>query len=186
FNSENTQNGVGAPESALQYEAGIKFPLFHNRIALNTAAFNVDRNNVATLVTLNGVETIVFDSQRTRGFEASFDGKAMEQWHILANVTTQDAVITDNPQGVTSVGNHPQGVPANMANLWTTYDFAHSPLRGFNVGAGVKYLAKSSSDITDINHIPSFVIGNATVSYARPGWNLHLNVDNFTDRRYFI
>ena len=105
---------------------------------------------------------------------------------MLANVTTQDAVITDNPQGVTSVGNHPQGVPANMANLWTSYDFAHSALRGFKVGAGVNYLAKSWSDITDINHIPSFVIGNATVSYARPGWNLHLNVDNFTGRRYFI
>ena len=186
FNSENTQNGVGAPESALQYEAGIKFPLSRNRIALNTAAFNVSRNNVATLVTINGVETIVFDSQRTRGFEASFDGKATEQWHILANVTTQDAVITDNPQGVTSVGNHPQGAPANMANLWSTYDFSMAGIRGFKVGAGLNYLAKTYSDITNANFIPSFVIGNAAFSYEREAWGFHLNVDNFTDRRYFV
>ena len=186
FSSESTQNGVGAPEAALQYEAGIKFPLLNSRLALNTAFFNVNRNNVATLITLNGIETVVFDSQRTRGFEASFDGKVTEQWHMLANVTTQDAVITDNPQGVTSQGNHPQGVPANMANLWTTYDFSHTVLRGFKLGAGLNYMARSFSDITNVGHIPSFVIGNATVSYARQDWNLHLNVNNFTDRRYFI
>ena len=186
FNSENTQNGVGTPESALQYEAGIKFPFFHNRIALNTAAFNVARNNVATLVTINSVETIVFDSQRTRGFEASFDGKATEQWHILANVTTQNAVIIDNPQGVTSVGNHPQGAPANMANLWSTYDFSMAGIRGFKVGAGLNYMAKSYSDITNVNSIPSFVIGNATFAFEKETWTFRLSVDNFTDRRYFV
>jgi iron complex outermembrane receptor protein len=185
FNSENTHNGVGAPESALQYEAGIKFPLFANRVALNTAGFNVSRNNVATLVTINGVETIVFDSQRTRGFEASFDGKATERWHVLANVTTQDAVITDNPQGVTSVGNHPQGAPANMANVWSTYDFSKNGVRGFKVGAGLNYMAKTFSDITNVNSIPSFVIGNATLNYSRQDWSFKINVDNFTDRRYF-
>lgn len=185
FNSENTQNGVGAPESALQYEAGIKFPLFANRVALNTAAFNVSRNHVATLVTINGVETIVFDSQRTRGFEASFDGKATERWHILANVTTQDAVITDNPQGVTSVGKHPQGAPANMANLWSTYDFSANGVRGFKVGAGLNYMAKTFSDITNVNSIPPFVIENATLNYSREDWSFKINMDNFTDRRYF-
>src|SRR6202020_29132 len=58
FNSENTQNGVGAPESALQYEAGIKFAWFDDRLVLNTAAFNVKRDNVASAVTINGVETV--------------------------------------------------------------------------------------------------------------------------------
>lgn len=185
FNSENTQNGVGAPESALQYEAGVKFPLFQNMVALNTAVFNVARNNVATLVTINGIETIVFDSQRTRGFEASFDGKMTEQWHLLANVTYQNPVITDNPQGVTSQGNRPQGAPAHMANLWTTYDFSIDGIRGFKAGAGLNYTGRTFSDITNVNHIPSFVIGNATLGFDKSDWGFHLNVDNFTDLRYF-
>jgi iron complex outermembrane recepter protein len=186
FNSENTQNGVGAPESATQYEAGIKFPLFNNRIALNTAVFHVDRDHVATLVTLNGVETIVFDSQRTRGFEASFDGKVTEQWHLLANVTYQNPLITDNPQGITSVGNRPQGAPAHIANLWTTYDFSMAGLRGFKAGAGLNYLGKTFSDITNVNSIPSYVIGNANFGYDRPSWGLHIITNNFTNRRYFL
>jgi iron complex outermembrane recepter protein len=185
FNSENTQNGVGAPESALQYEAGIKFPLFGNKVALNTAVFNVTRNNVAALVTINNIETIVFDSQRTRGFEASFDGKMTEQWHLLANVTYQNPLVTDNPQGVTSDGMRPQGAPAHLANLWSTYDFSIAGVRDFKAGAGLNYTGRTFSDITNANHIPSFVIGNATLGFDKSTWGLHLNVDNFTDRRYF-
>ncbi len=186
FNSENTQNGIGAPEGALQYEAGIKFPLFENRVALNTAVFDVSRNNVAAAVTLNGVETVVFDSQRTKGFEASLDGEITDRWHILVNVTYQDAIITDDPQGIASIGHHPQGAPAHMANLWSTYDFAIAGVRGFRVGAGLNFMGQTYSDITNVNSIPSFVIGNATFGYARRTWSLDLNIDNFTDERYFL
>jgi iron complex outermembrane recepter protein len=124
FNSENTQNGVGQPEAARQYEAGIKFSFLRDKVVLTPSVFNVTRNNVATLVTINGVETIVFDSQRSRGFEASLYAALTQKWQLTANVTDQSAVITDNPQGVTSVGNRPQGAPAHLANLWTTYAFA--------------------------------------------------------------
>jgi iron complex outermembrane receptor protein len=55
----------------------------------------------------------------------------------------------------------------------------------FKVGAGLNYMAKSYSDITNVNSIPSFVIGNATFAFEKEAWSFRLNVDNFTDRRYF-
>ncbi len=186
FNSENTQNGIGAPEAALQYEAGIKFPLFNNRVALDTAVFDVIRNNVATPVTLNGVEAVVFDSQRTRGFEASFDSRVTDHWDLSANVTYQDPVITDNPQGITSIGNRPQGAPAHMANLWSTYRFSIAGVSGFRAGAGLNYMGRTFSDITNVNHIPYYVIGNAMFGYTKSPWSIDLNVDNFTSDRYFL
>jgi iron complex outermembrane recepter protein len=186
FNSESAQSGIGAPEAALQYEAGIKFPLFQNRVALNTAVFDVTRNNVATPVTLNGIEAVVFDAQRTKGFEASFDSKVTDRWNVLANVTYQDPVITDNPQGIASIGNRPQGAPAHMANLWSTYDFSIAGVSGFRVGAGLNYMGETFSDITNVNHIPSYVVGNAMFGYAKSAWSFDLNVDNFTDERYFL
>jgi iron complex outermembrane recepter protein len=64
---------------------------------------------VASAVTINGIETVAFDSQKTRGEEASLDAALTDQWHILVNAISQDPVITHNPQGVTSVGNHPRG-----------------------------------------------------------------------------
>ena len=186
FNSENTQNGVGAPESALQYEAGIKFAWFDDRLVLNTAAFNVKRDNVASAVTINGVETVVFDSQKTKGVEASLDAALTDQWHILINATSQDPVITNNPQGVTSVGNHPQGAPDFLANLWTTYSFRIADIPGFRVGAGLNYQDKSYSDITNVNSIPSYVLVNASLGYDAPHWGIDLNLHNLTDRRYFV
>jgi iron complex outermembrane receptor protein len=82
FNSENTQNGIGAPESALQYEVRIKFSFLDDHVVLNTSAFDVSKNNVASAVTLNGAESVVFDSQRTKGVEAALDSKLNDQWHV--------------------------------------------------------------------------------------------------------
>jgi iron complex outermembrane recepter protein len=193
FNSENIQTGIGAPESALQYEAGIRFSLLNDRYVLNTAVFDVTRENVATPETLNGVETVVYDGQRTRGYEASLDAKVTDQWRVLANFTYQDAVLTSDPQDSNAfvssnafVGNHPQGVPKYMANLWTTYRFSIAGVPGFIAGAGLNYRDKSYSDTTNLNSIPAFVIGNALFGYEADNWGVSLNVKNFTNQRYYL
>jgi iron complex outermembrane recepter protein len=186
FNSENTQNGIGAPESALQYEAGIKFSMLHDKLVVNTAVFNVSRDNVATLFVVNGQETVVFDSQLTNGVEASVDAALTEQWHLLANVTAQNAVITGAPQSIATIGNHPQGVPLYMANAWSTYKFAIGGLSGFQVGAGMNYRDKTYSDTTDVNSVPAYVIGNAMIGWENANWGVALNVKNITNERYFV
>jgi iron complex outermembrane recepter protein len=186
FNSENTQTGIGAPESALQYEAGVKFSFLDDQYVLNAALFDISRDNVATPTAINNIETVVFDSQRTKGAEASLDANFTPHWHLIANFTAQQAHITDNPQSPSSVGNQPQGVPAYMANLWTTYDFSIAGVPGFHVGAGVNYVSKTYNDITDANSIPSYVIFNAAAGYSTSRWGVDLNIHNLADRRYFI
>jgi iron complex outermembrane recepter protein len=186
FNSENTTNGIGAPESARQYEAGIRFTFLNEKVVLNTAAFNVSRDNVATLLALNGIETVVFDSQLTNGVEASLDAKITDQWHILANATHQEAVVTVAPQSAATIGNRPQGVPANMANLWTTYKFSIGGMPGFQVGAGANYRDRTWSDTTNVNSIPAYVIGNAMIGWENSNWGVALNVKNITNERYFV
>jgi iron complex outermembrane receptor protein len=186
FNSENTQTGIGAPESALQYEAGVKFSFLDGQYVLNTALFDISRDNVATPTAINNIETVLFDSQRTKGAEASLDATITPQWHVIANFTAQDAKITGNPQAQSSVGNNPQGVPAYMANLWSTYAFSIANVPGFHVGAGINYLSRMYNDITDLNSVPSSVIFNAALGYQARGWGIDLNVHNLTDRRYFI
>src|SRR5262249_36385469 len=125
FNSENTFNGIGAPESALQYEAGVKLSMLHDKVVVNTSVFNISRDNVATLFAgPNSQELVAFDSQLDNGIEASVDAAITDQWHLIANATAMEAVLTSAPQAPTQLGNHPQGVPAYMANLWSTYTFS--------------------------------------------------------------
>jgi iron complex outermembrane recepter protein len=187
FNSENTFNGIGAPESAMQYEAGIKFSMFNDKVVLNTSVFNVSRDNVATLFANSaGQEAIAFDSQLTNGVEASLDAALTDQWHLLANATAESAVVTNAPQAPTTLGNHPQGVPAYMANLWTTYKFSIGRIQGFQVGGGVNYRDKTYSDTTNVNSVPAYVIGNAMIGWDNANWGVALNVKNITNERYFV
>jgi iron complex outermembrane receptor protein len=184
FNSENAQFGIGAPESARQYEAGIRFTFLNERIVLNTAGFNVSRDNVATLI--SATDTIVFDSQLTNGVEATLDAKITDQWHLLANATHQEAVVTNAPQAPTTLGNRPQGVPANMANIWSTYKFSIGGVSGFQVGIGANYRDRSWSDTTNVNSVPGYVIGNAMIGWENQNWGVALNVKNLTNQLYFV
>ncbi|HUN95345.1 MAG TPA: TonB-dependent receptor [Bradyrhizobium sp.] len=187
FNSENTFNGIGAPESALQYEAGVKLSMFHDKVVLDTSVFNISRDNVATLFTNSlGQESIAFDSQLTNGVEASLDAAITDHWHLLANATAMEAVFTSVPQTPTEVGNHPQGVPAYMANLWTTYTFSINGIPGFKVGGGLNYRDKTYSDPTNVNSVPAFVIGNAMIGWDNANWGVALNMKNITNERYFV
>jgi iron complex outermembrane recepter protein len=184
FNSENSQFGIGAPESARQYEAGIRFSFLNENFVLYTSAFNVSRDNVATLI--SATDTIVYDSQLTNGVEASLDAAITDQWHLLANATHQEAVVTNAPQSITTIGNRPQGVPENMANLWSTYKFSIGGMPGFQVGAGVNYRDKTYSDPTNVNSVPAYVIGNAMIGWDNANWGVALNVKNITNERYFV
>ena len=153
---------------------------------LNADVFSIARQNVPAATTVGGVETIVFDAQRTRGAEAALDARVAEHWRLTANVTFQDAVITDNPQGISAIGKHPQGVPAEIANLWTTYDFSLAGIPGFRIGGGLNYQSKRYSDLTNVNAIPASLVLNALAGYETARWGLDLNVRDLTDRRYFI
>jgi iron complex outermembrane recepter protein len=191
FNSENVQNGIGKPESARQYEAGIRYTFFNERIVLNTAVFNVSRDNVATLFTPStgpnaGVQLVTFDSQLTNGEEVSLIAKITDQWSVLANATHQQAVLTSAPQAVTQIGNVPQGVPVNMANAWSVYKFAINGISGFQFGIGANYRDRTWSDTTNANSVPGFVIGNLMFGWENANWGVALNVKNFTNKLYFV
>jgi iron complex outermembrane receptor protein len=157
----------------------------------NTAVFNTSRDNVATLFTPStgpsaGVQIVTFDSQITNGEEASLIAKISDQWNILANVTHQEAAVTIAPNAPTTVGNIPQGVPANMANLWTTYKFSLGGISGFQAGIGANYRDRTWSDTTNVNSVPGFVIGNLMVGWENPNWGVALNVKNFANKLYFV
>ena len=187
FNSENSTNGIGAPESARQYEAGARFTFLNERIVLNTAVFNVSRDNVATSVAqANGTDFIFFDSQLTNGEEVSLIAKITDQWSILANATHQNALLTSAPQAITQIGNRPQGVPANIANAWSIYKFALNGISGFSFGIGANYHDRSWSDTTNVNSVPGYLIGNFALGWENANWGVTLNVKNFTNKLYFV
>jgi iron complex outermembrane receptor protein len=182
FSSEATQNGVQAPESGLQYEAGLKVSAFNNHLMLTGAAFDVKRNNVFTLVG----DVPVFNDQKTQGGEANVQVLIGRRWKINANGTGQHASPTDNPSAPAATGKRPVGVPEHIFNLWTSYDLPLGRVSGFNIAGGLTNRDKMFGDLLNTNAIPSYTTLDMVIAYAGRGWNGSVGLRNLTDQTYFV
>ncbi len=182
FSTEATSAAIHDPEDATQVEAGVKVAALDDRLALTLAAFNVQRNNVFTIVG----DSFVFNDQKTQGFEADAQISVTPEWKILANATIQKAVLTDNPSAPAATGNLPIGVPRYMANLWSTYDLSALGLPGLKIGAGMTYRDRIFADALNTISVPAFAIFDATLTYARPTWDVSVGIKNIANTLYFI
>ena len=89
FNSESTQNGIFAPESGLEYEAGLKLSTPDGRFVLTTAAFKIMRQNVFNENTTTAMVT--FNAQNSIGVDADLQMQITPEWKVLANMISQTA-----------------------------------------------------------------------------------------------
>ena len=185
FNSEATSQGLVAPESGLEYEAGIKFSTPDNRIILTAAAFDIQRTNVFTENTAVIPNTVAFNAQKSYGFDADLQVLITPQWTALANMISQTARLTAVPLTPSQVGNWPVGVPAHIYNIWSTYDFAIAGIKGFRVGAGLSYNGATFGTAADNVWIPRSTVADAMFGYYANNWDAQIGVKNITNVTYF-
>jgi iron complex outermembrane recepter protein len=189
YNSEATQNGLVEPESAIQYEAGVKLAALDDRITVTGAAFHIQRNNVfaETNAVVNGVTqtTVFFDAQRDVGMDMDVVIKLTPKWQVTGNFISQEAVITAEPNVPAAVGNKPIGVPNHIANAWMTYDFAIGKLDGFRIGGGMTYSDVSYANVQNTNRVPAYTVWSAVLSYNQPTWDASIGVKNIFNVAYF-
>jgi iron complex outermembrane receptor protein len=181
FNSEATQNGVEAPESGMQYEAGFKVAALNDRVMITAAAFHVMRNNVFSLVS----DIPVFNDQLTQGGEGTVELELNRHWRLHANATGMHASLTDNPSNPVATGRRPQGVPNRIVNLWTSYDLPVGSQETFTLSGGFTNRSSMFADLLNTNSIPSYTTADVVASMKGHGWTGALGVNNLTDARYF-
>ena len=187
FNSEADQNGLNAPENAIQYEAGIKLEAPQGRATLTAAWFDTERSNVqSSLAQANGNTLVVFNSQLTRGYETDIVLQPTDKWKIFANATWQRAYLTDNPSAPAATGLQPQGVPRRLLNIFTTYDFKIANIDGFRVGGGMQGRDRIYADALNTMAVPGWVVFDALFGYYQPKWDAQIGVKNITNREYFL
>ncbi len=183
FNSETTQEGIYAPESGLEYEAGVKFSSPDGRFVFTPAAFEIFRTNVFTENTTT--DTIAFNAQDSRGVDADLQLAITPQWKVLANAIAQHAVLTEVPLTPSQVGNVPVGVPRYIFNLWSTYDFAINGIHGFRVGGGVSYNSKTYANTGNTSWIPDSTVIDAMFGYYAKQWDAQIGIKNIANVEYF-
>jgi len=183
FNSESTQSGIFAPESGLEYEAGVKFSSPDGRLVFTPAAFEILRTNVFTEDTTTN--TIAFNAQKSQGFDADLQVAVTPRWRLFANAIAQKGVLTAVPLTPSQVGNRPVGVPQYIFNLWTTYDFAIGGIDGFRIGAGFSYNSKTFANTANTAWIPASTVINTMLGYYAAHWDAQVGINNVTNVEYF-
>jgi iron complex outermembrane receptor protein len=79
----------------------------------------------------------------------------------------------------------PVGVPRQIANLWTTYDFSIGNLHGFRIAGGMTYSDKSFGNPQNTNFVPAYTVWDTVLSYNQPTWDVAAGVKNIFDVAYF-
>ncbi|MCU6453942.1 TonB-dependent receptor [Sphingomonas sp. A2-49] len=196
-----------APETARNYEAGVKAGLFGRRLELTAAVFRNERSNyrVASNDPALPAATQVLDGRaRVDGAALGVSGNVTRNWTMFANYTYLDGRIVQSVSDAclarpsAACGNSaavpdPQRdtpfvqTPDHSGSLFTTYKLPF----GLEVGYGLTYqgsFALNAATLAAPTQYRSddYLIHRAYLAYSfAGGLTAQLNVQNFTNERYF-
>ena len=196
-----------APETARNYEAGIKAGLFNRRLELTAAAFRNERTNFRVASNDPALPTAsqVLDGRsRVDGIAVGASGNVTRAWTIFANYTYLDGEILQSISdsclarpsaacGNTVANPDPQRgsvfvqTPKHSGSLFTTYKLPF----GLEVGYGLTYqgsFALNAVSLTAPTQYRSddYLTHRAYMAYSfAGGLTAQLNVQNFTNEKYY-
>lgn len=186
-----------APETAKNYEAGVKAGLFDRHLEVTAAVFRNERTNYrvpsndpalpAGLQVLDG-------RSRVDGVALGLSGAITPAWTIFANYTYLDGKVLqsisnrDKAAGVVDVQANSQLIqtPKHSGSLFTTYKLPF----GLEVGYGLTYQGDFATNAPVAANrtqyrVDDYLIHRAFLAYTlAERWTLQLNVQNFTDEKY--
>lgn len=178
------------PEQTTSYELGTKWDLFHKKLSVSTAIYQVEKDNVRE--TVNG-ESVLSGTQRVRGFFAQISGQITKKWNIMMGYNYMDGQVTKSLADANQVGRPLANTPENSFNLFTTYKLDPK----FEIGGGANYIGKryvspvTSSSTPDpvtgtVRNVPSYITLNAMAKYSlNKNIDFQLNINNLTNEYYF-
>lgn len=189
FSPTTTADGSGGlvpPESAQQWEAGIKYVPAGFDGLFTVAVFDLTRQNVAASVPGDPTLTEAIGEVNVRGVELTAQANLDHGWKVLGGLTYLDPKVTKTigTWDATPVGNAPIQIPDLSASLWLDYTVQSGALEGVSLAAGVRYVGESWADRANTLKVPGAAVVDAAIRYKRDNWGVALNVANLFDKEY--
>lgn len=188
-------NCTVAPEEAKNYEVGAKVDLFDAQIQLTASLFRNERTNfrVASNDPLAPTLQVLDGRSRVDGLTLGASGRITPEWTIFANYTYLDSEVLQSISNLDRRNNvaDPQrgnaliNTPKHSGSLFTTYQFPF----GLQVGYGLTYQGSflvTNSNATGVFKSDDWLTHRAYLAYSFDnGLSAQLNVQNFTNEKYF-
>jgi iron complex outermembrane receptor protein len=175
------------PQTAQQWETGIKTELFDGRFSGTLAYFDLKKQNLP--VQLDPLTTQAIGEAESRGVELDLTGEILPGWNIIgAYAYTPFAKTLKGSAEAGMDGKRLHNAPEHNGSLWTTYEFQQPLLHGLKLGAGAQAVSQREIGYTETAQAPGYVTANLMVSKL---WKIgasrlitQLNVDNLLDKTY--
>lgn len=179
------------PTTAQQYEVGVKYQPKGYDSFITASLFDLRKQNVVTQdpITYLNYET---GQIRSRGIE--LEGKAVfsDAFNVMVSYTYLSSVNTTSIASATTLsggtttqqGKQAWGIPRHSASVWGDYTLQTGILKGFGVGAGIRYMGESY-DLSNTVKVPSVTLVDAALHYdTGKHWLLSLNGKNIFNRQF--
>ena len=164
------------PETSRQYELGAKWSFLEDKLSVNAAVFDIEKDRVRSQIS-PGVYELTGDI-RVKGFQVSVAGYLTHAWQVFGGYTYLDAEIVQASVLDATQGKVPANTPKNSASLWTAYNVT----REWQVGTGVTYMSDRYASNNNAVKVPDYFRWDAMVAWQHAEYTIQLNVLNLTDR----
>jgi len=188
-------NGTGlggvllAPETAQQWEFGLKTEFFDKRFLATMAWFDLTKQNARVADPRDTRFSAAVGEANVAGLEVDLKGEILAGWNMIGSYAyTPDAVTTIGSDA--EIGKRFPGVPRHGGSLFTTYELQSGLMRGLKFGGGV--IIRSSQHTESTNNdvvLPGYATVNLLTSYS---WKVgasklttQLNVNNLLNKEYY-
>jgi catecholate siderophore receptor len=170
------------PEMSRSYEAGTKWDVITNRVAVNAAWFRTEKNNARTPGVNPGDPPTVLDGkQNVDGVEFGVSGNVTDRLQAISSYTYMRSRIARS-NNAAEVGREFGNTPRHSFNFWTNYRFPQH----FDLGGGITYTGARFNGNTNTSRLAEgYWLADATAAYrVNEQLTLRLNVNNVTNVRY--
>lgn len=182
------------PATGDQIEAGVKYLIPGTNIQTAFAGFDINQSSILR----TDPNAIAFQAAtgavRSRGFEAEATANLAPGTNLTIAYTHVDITFVNQTSftGQTLDGNRVSGIPSDTYASFLTYAFPlSSPLRGLQIGGGIRYIGTSFADDENTVRNATATLYDALVAYdfaalnpQYKGFRAQLNGYNVFNRTY--
>ena len=178
FSSLTPSTAALAPETFRNREIGLKYAVTP-AIDVTLAGYVLDRANTRATDPVTRL-TVLTGKERSKGIEATAEGRFGHGLSLAASAALQQAVITRTTTAAVA-GTHVASVPKFTSSLWGRYDV--SDRLGF--GLGLFHQSQTFASLSNAVTVPGFtrVDAAAFIGLTRQ-LKLQLNVENLANKKY--
>lgn len=168
------------PETGKQWEAGLKYEAPGGQLTGALALFDLVRENVTTADPVNTGFSVQTGQQRARGLEVELGADLKNGIKLTSAYTyTQTKVTRDNNAAI--VGLPLNLTPRHTLTAWATYKLPQ--YQRVTLGLGGRYVSEQVGSYPFT--LPSYVVADASISYAGPNYRLTAGVKNLFNKAYY-